>query len=268
MFNASRAPMHHIDRKELYTSLEKRLEYLQSFLDFGPDDMAALESGSKYLRTFIPALVNIIYRKLLQYDITARAFSTRSTSYEGPIKQQLDEEAPQILHRKVFLRGYLNALCKDPGSKAFWEYADKVGMMHTGLGRSAPLHIEYVHISATLGLIQDVLNEAILSHPKLAIGRKIAITKALGKVIWIQNDLFAKWYVRDGEEFSDDAVLPEKEKEGFIGGRKIVGEGEIEGEVDRMELEEARNTARSTLYSVGTGGVSDSQFYDIAEGEV
>lgn len=30
------------------------------------------------------------------------------------------------------------------------------------------------------------------------------MVKALSKVIWIQNDLFAKWYVRDGEEFTGD----------------------------------------------------------------
>lgn len=28
------------------------------------------------------------------------------------------------------------------------------------------------------------------------------MVKALSKVIWIQNDLFAKWYVRDGDEFT------------------------------------------------------------------
>lgn len=32
---ASNLPMKHIDRKELFTSLEARIAYLQSFLDFG-----------------------------------------------------------------------------------------------------------------------------------------------------------------------------------------------------------------------------------------
>ncbi len=78
-------------------------------------------------------------------------------------------------------------------------------MMHVGLGREHPLHVEYIHIGATLSLIQDIFTEAILSHPKLHLQRKIAILKALTKVIWIQNDLFAKWYVRDGEEYADQA---------------------------------------------------------------
>lgn len=91
------------------------------------DDIEALISGSKYIKALIPAVVNIVYHKLLQYDITARAFQTRSTSFEGPLDEFPDENSPQILHRKMFLRGYLNRLCSDPSKLEFWEYLDKVG---------------------------------------------------------------------------------------------------------------------------------------------
>lgn len=67
-------------------------------------------------------------------------------------------------------------------------------MMHVGRGREHPLHIEYVHIGACLSFIQDTLTEALLSHPRLRLEKKVALVKALGKVIWIQNDLFAKWW--------------------------------------------------------------------------
>jgi hypothetical protein len=82
-----------------------------------------------------------------------------------------------------------------------------------GRGRQHPLHVEYVHIGVTLSFIQDILSEALLSHPRLKLDREIALVEALGKVIWIQNDLFAKWYVRDGGEF---------EKEGYLHGKKIL----------------------------------------------
>lgn len=91
------------------------------------DDIEALITGSKYIKALIPAVVNIVYKKLLQYDITARAFTTRSTSFEGPLDDQPDENSPQILHRKMFLRAYLNKLCSDPSKLEFWEYLDKVG---------------------------------------------------------------------------------------------------------------------------------------------
>ncbi|KAJ8119935.1 hypothetical protein ONZ43_g3223 [Nemania bipapillata] len=126
-------PMRHIDRKDLYTNLETRIQYLHSFLDFSSrtytvaGDIEALISGSKYIKALIPALVNIVYHKLLQYDITARAFKTRSTSYEGPVGDDLTDNSPIILHRKTFLRAYLNKLCSDPSTMEFWYYLDKVG---------------------------------------------------------------------------------------------------------------------------------------------
>lgn len=221
--NSAGAPMpkdmEHIDRKEIYTSLEARVAYLHSFLDFTYDDVQTLTAGSKYLKSLIPAIVNIVYKKLLKYDITARAFTTRSTSYEGPVDEFPSESSPQIKYRKMFLRGYLQKLCSDPSKFEFWEYFDKVGMMHVGMGRRHPLHVEYVHIGACLGFIQDVMFEAILSHPRLRLEMKIAMVKSLTKVLWIQNDLFAKWYVRDGEEF--DQEEPEFEQEGYLHGKRV-----------------------------------------------
>ncbi|KAJ4290093.1 hypothetical protein N0V88_006599 [Collariella sp. IMI 366227] len=197
--------MQHVDRKSLYTNLEARIRYLHSFLDFGAGDIEALRSGSKYIQALIPAVVNIVYRKLLQYDITARAFTTRSTAFEGPMDTDPDELSPQILHRN---------------------------------SAPTPLHIEYIHIGAGLAVIQDILCEAILSHPRLHIARKIAIVKALGKVIWIQNDLFTKWYVHDGEEFTDgmdyEAIV---EKEGYLHGKKVLAhEDEISGEEEGASI--------------------------------
>ncbi|KAF3763670.1 hypothetical protein M406DRAFT_260972 [Cryphonectria parasitica EP155] len=212
----------HIDRKDLYTNLEARIQYLHTFLDFGSNDIEALIAGSKYIKQLIPAIVNIVYHKLLQYDITARAFETRSTSFEGPVDPSLNENSPQILHRKMFLRAYLNKLCSDPSTMDFWYYLDKVGMMHVGRGREHPLHIEYVHIGACLAFIQDTLTEALLSHPRIKMDKKIALVKALGKVIWIQNDLFAKWYVRDGDEFIEEMEKPAFEQEGYLDGKKIL----------------------------------------------
>lgn len=36
MVSSEARPMQHIDRKSLYTSLEARIRYLHSFLDFSP----------------------------------------------------------------------------------------------------------------------------------------------------------------------------------------------------------------------------------------
>lgn len=114
----------------------------------------------------------------------------------------------------------------------FWEYLDKVGMMHTGQGRVHPLHVEYVHVGVTLSFIQDILTEAVLSHPRLKMERKIALVKALSKVLWIQNDLFAKWYVRDGEEFAQERLVPQVEPEGYLHGKRVLHGSDSENEIE------------------------------------
>lgn len=92
-------------------------------------DVEALSSGAKYIKTLIPAIVNIVYKKLLETDITARAFHTRTTADETPIEEFIGENSPQILHRKMFLRMYLLKLCSDPTQMEFWRYLDKVGYL-------------------------------------------------------------------------------------------------------------------------------------------
>src|ERR1700712_297133 len=96
-------------------------------------------------------------------------------------------------------------------------------MMHAGLGRKQSLNVDYVHLGASLGFIQDLLTEGILSHPRLKIERKIALVKAIGKVLWIQNDLFAKWHVRDSEQLdANRGRQMNVEKEGFLHGKKVL----------------------------------------------
>jgi hypothetical protein len=119
--------MRRVQHVDLRTSLEARIQYLQSFLNFDSKDIEALVVGSKYILRLIPSLVDAFYKKLLQYDITSRTFATRSTSYQGEVDEFPDENSPQIQYRKLFLRGYLQKLCSDPSKMEFWEYLDKVG---------------------------------------------------------------------------------------------------------------------------------------------
>ncbi|KAH1436091.1 hypothetical protein KXV65_004711 [Aspergillus fumigatus] len=219
-------PVKHVSRKALYTRLEARITYLKDFLDFNSSDIEALTTGSKYIKALIPAVVNIVYKKLLEQDITARAFITRNTADEtANVDDWYTEDSPQIKRRKMFLRWYLTKLCSDPTEMEFWRYLNKVGVMHSGQERRLPLNIEYIHIGVMLGFIQDVFTEALMSHPTLSLQRKVALVRAIGKIIWIQNDLFAKWRVRDGEEYADEmSEIILDDKEGYIGEKKILGD--------------------------------------------
>ncbi|RVD82507.1 uncharacterized protein DFL_006932 [Arthrobotrys flagrans] len=221
--------MEHIDRTELYTSLPVRIQFLHSFLEFGPEDVAALIAGQKYVKALIPAIVNIVYKKLLKYDITARVFTTRNSRDEGPVSTWATEDSAQIMHRKMFLRWYLTKLNSDCTRMEYWEYLDKVGLMHVGKGRKNPLHVEYVFLGVCLGFIQDAMFEAILSHPRLELYRKIALIKALGKVIWIQNDLMERWHNADALEFLEEEPLDEEDalKEGYLHGKQMLGDDDV-----------------------------------------
>lgn len=144
----------HIDRKSLYTNLEARIDYLHRFLDFNEskwmacyfvtvpnlgqepfhsdtrlfsDDLEALAFGSKFVKDLIPAVVHIVYQKLLQFDITARAFQMRDTRSDAPFEVSIDEDSHELRQRKMFLTSYLTKVCSDQFKMAFWEYLDQVG---------------------------------------------------------------------------------------------------------------------------------------------
>jgi hypothetical protein len=167
-------------------------------------------------------VVDKIYKKLLQYDITAISFAEHGINYERHVDEYPTKDSSQIQYRKLFLQGYLQKICSDPSKFDFWEYMDKVGMMHCRTTTRRGLHVEYVHLGMSLGFIQDVLTEEVLTHPRLKIDRKVAIVKAIGKVLWIQNDLFARWHVKDGEDLKKPPLTPSSEKEGFLHGKMMV----------------------------------------------
>jgi len=142
-------------------------------------------------------------------------------------------------------------------------------MMHVGLGRAHPLHIEYIHIGVCLSFIQDILTEAILSHPRLPLQRKIALVKALSKVIWIQNDLFAKWYVRDGDEFKGEDTEEEIviEKEGYLHGKKILAyDEESEGGESSDSVQTEINAAEAAKPQAATAPSGGCPFSSMAKG--
>jgi hypothetical protein len=82
------------------------------------------------------------------------------------------------------------------------------------------LRVEYIHCAILLGYVQDILLNAVTTHPDLDIETKNTVLRAVNKVsfnysvfssvesdciapdsqvIWIQNDLFARHYIQDEE---------------------------------------------------------------------
>lgn len=67
----------------------------------------------------IPDIVNSVYKKLLQHDVTARVFSTRDSRDDEDPPMWPQDGSPAIQNRKIFLRWYLTRLNQDPSKKEF-----------------------------------------------------------------------------------------------------------------------------------------------------
>jgi len=196
----------HIEPTSL-ASLPERVQYLRDFIEFTPEDAATLHAAKPAVAPLIDTVVTAVYDKLLSFDITAKAFVPRQTGFEGPSPTKLEElsqEHPQIKFRKDFLKGYIVKLVTmDYGKMESWDYLDKVGLMHTGVAgfthrkKKSPLRVELMHCSILLGYVEDILVNAVITHPELDISTKNAVCRAVNKVLWIQNDLFARHYAED-----------------------------------------------------------------------
>lgn len=127
--------------------------------------------------------------------------------------------------------------------------------MHSGQERMHSLNVEFIHINACMGYIQDIFIEALMSHPKLPLKQKIALLRAVNKILMIQLDLFAKWRVRDGEEYDEEmSTYSFGSREGYVGNKKILGSSdESSMEDDRSSIADSvTQSITSTAASVST----------------
>ncbi|KAI1912274.1 hypothetical protein LOZ12_006679 [Ophidiomyces ophidiicola] len=202
-----RPPIQHIEESSLQ-DVAGRVAYLKAFLHFTDDDGAALNAATPILAPAIPAVLDTIYTNLISFDVTAKAFMPRQPEQDehdpaAATLEQLSLTHPNILHRKDFLKLYLVKLVSNTdwsaGSK-FWEYLDKVGLMHTGepgfkhRARRPQLRVELMHCSALLGFVEDIVVTAVLGAEEIDLPTKTKVIRAFNKLLWIQNDLFLKHY--------------------------------------------------------------------------
>ena len=202
--------MNHISSSSLL-EVSSRLSYTTSFLSFTPEDGAAINASKPLLVPLVPTILDLIYTKLLTYDITAAAFVPRQgTSHEtGPAPskaQDLNLHHSHIMRQKDFLKSYLVKILSNEDwtpNSPLWEYMDKVGIAHTGVPglkhrvHRPDLRVEYMHMALLLGYVEEVFVSTVLGMDQLDTPTKKAVLSAWNKLLWIQNDLFARHYVVD-----------------------------------------------------------------------
>lgn len=188
--------MKHVDEQRLETDLAYRYEYLAEFIGFSADDVALIHGLAPKLLARIPALVDATYDKLLSYAATARHFLPRQSGYEGPLPEGLDaisQQSELVQFRKEHLRRYLLSLVGNAYDGRMVKYLDAVGKIHTPKAGNKQIDVPLVQMNALMGLLADVLFQTI-GELGLDRGQESKCQRAIGKLLWIQNDLINRHY--------------------------------------------------------------------------
>ncbi|KAJ3123764.1 hypothetical protein HK098_001651 [Nowakowskiella sp. JEL0407] len=202
--------MKHIERDNLYTDLLYRFTYVSSFIGFDETDTKAIKNAAGHLAPLVPAVVDAVYAKLFSFDITKKVFATKMDQYNGKVindVSQLTQTSEQIKFRKEHLGKYLVKLVTAEYDAKMVAYLDKVALIHLKSDiKETKINVEYIHVNALMGYVETILIGAISDLPLDAETKKTTLI-AFSKLLWIQNDLFAQYYVRDGNELPDSLAV-------------------------------------------------------------
>ncbi|KAI3642326.1 hypothetical protein MP228_011881 [Amoeboaphelidium protococcarum] len=191
-----------IDAKRLYTDVVYRFQYLAKFAEFGEDDIKAIHESAPLVEPLVPAIVDAVYVKLFSFDLTKAVFTQRNSSFKGQVAHNLKDlhlDNDQIKFRKDFLGKYLKKLVTGKYDDNFVRYLDYVGKIHTDYsGKASKIQVEYIHCSALFTYVSSFIVQALMNAnlPKDVEQRTVL---AFNKLLWIQNDFFSKYYVKDPE---------------------------------------------------------------------
>ncbi|KAK9762924.1 hypothetical protein K7432_010855 [Basidiobolus ranarum] len=200
----------HVDRLLVHTDPVYRYTYVAKFVDFTEKDVEAIKSVAEQLAPLGAVLVDAVYDKLKKFDITWQTMATRHEGYAGKVVEdirELDVNSSQIKYRKDMLTRYIGRLLTNPYDERMIKYLDWVAKIHTDIpGKKSKINVEYIHISALLGFVESTLIWAV-STLKLEREHELRVILAFNKVLWLQNDFFAKYYTKDGSDIPNSFGL-------------------------------------------------------------
>lgn len=199
----------HIDDNRLNEDIQYRFGYLSKFISFTSEDVAALNMFALSSASVIPVIVDCVYRKLFQYDITKKYFIIHNEIFDGSSQkdENLSLESAQMVYRRDMLSSYLKRLLMQrEWTNEFVTYLSRVGEMHTNKIGSASINVDFIHINATLTYIENLLIDHVWSNENFDNNAKKNIILALNKVFHIQNDLFLMHFFECSQDKSSKSV--------------------------------------------------------------
>ncbi|KAG0306578.1 hypothetical protein BGZ98_002142 [Dissophora globulifera] len=204
--------MEHIERSKLYTDSIYRFQYVAGFMGFGDEDVDAIKDAAELIKPLVPVVVDAVYRKLHRYDITWDIMAKRHEGFTPAASKvietsaDLSENAEQIKFRKDMLSRYLFKLLENPYDEKMIKYLEYVARIHTDTPtKKSKINVDFIHINALLGYVEAVLIGGIKTL-NLDRDTEYKAIAAFGKLLWIQNDFFIRFYCKDGAEYTEGAA--------------------------------------------------------------
>ncbi|CAF1493559.1 unnamed protein product [Rotaria sp. Silwood1] len=206
----------HIDTERLHEDIHYRFDYFSKFISFTTEDISALNMFASSAMSVIPVIVDSVYRKLFQYDVTKNYFLVHNDVFDGSSKknENLSLDSAQMVYRRDMLSGYLKRLLlQREWTNEFLVYLSRVARMHTNKTGSTSIHVDFIHINATLTYIENLFVESVWSNENFDNNTKKNVLIALNKVFRIQSDLFLMHYLASLQDNSStQATNREKDK--------------------------------------------------------
>lgn len=193
----------HIDGTRLQQDLRYRFEYIAKFISFTNDDIKALNKLATIALSRIPVIVDSVYRKLFQFDITKEFFILRNDGFDGNSKKDevLTLDSAQMSYRRDMLSGYIKRLLlQREWTDDFLQYLSRIGRMHSNKFGQTSINVDYIHMNATLSYIEMLIIDSVWSTENLDNKTKRDVSMALNKAFRIQNDLFILHYLEPATE--------------------------------------------------------------------
>lgn len=188
-------------------NLRLRFEYVAKFVNFTSEDISILNLLGKTSETFIPMIVDKVFQRFLDFDVTKRYFLMRHFGYTGTVtvnESELNLESEQMIFRRLSLVKYLKRILRQKvWNDAFLEYLSFVGKIHTRFAGTHSVDIDYIHMNISLGYIQHLLIESVLANQQFDWPTKQSAILALNKLFWIQNDFFAMHYIKQHPQINN-----------------------------------------------------------------
>ncbi|CAF3061021.1 unnamed protein product [Rotaria socialis] len=193
----------HIDGKRLHEDLRYRFEYIAKFINFTSDDVKALNAFATTALPLVPVIVDAVYRKLFQFDITKEFFVLRNDGFDGRLKKDevLTLDSAQMAYRRDMLSDYLKRLLlQHEWADDFLQYLSRIGRLHGSKTGQGSINVDYIHMNATLCYVETLLIDSVWHTENLDNKAKKEILIAINKAFRIQNDLLLLHYLESSKE--------------------------------------------------------------------